>query len=247
MSTADYKDFIDGLSKANSFAEIHGVCAQICKEYGFEQFLYGARLPTSLTKPYYVFISGYPTEWWERYKQNNYIRLDPLVHFCSENTVPINWETVHSLAGEDPTARQLMGEAGEFGLRQGISIPIHTRQGDSAMLNFSTGETGDKTIARINGVAPFLFLLTTYVHEAAKRVFDDRDIPVKQNGLTLRERECLLWAAEGKTAWEISQILNISERTANFHLQNVTEKLGVINRQHAVARAVSQGIISPQL
>jgi len=64
--------------------------------------------------------------------------------------------------------------------------------------------------------------------------------------LTQREKECLLWATEGKTTWETSRILRISERTVTFHLQNVQGKLGVSNRQQAVARAVSLGIIEPQ-
>ncbi|MGD8937457.1 MAG: helix-turn-helix transcriptional regulator, partial [Thiogranum sp.] len=50
----------------------------------------------------------------------------------------------------------------------------------------------------------------------------------------------------GKTTWETSRILRISERTVTFHLQNVQGKLGVSNRQQAVARAVSLGIIEPQ-
>jgi DNA-binding CsgD family transcriptional regulator len=64
--------------------------------------------------------------------------------------------------------------------------------------------------------------------------------------LTPREQECLLWVTEGKTTWETSQILNISERTVTFHLQNTVDKLGVVNRQQAVARAVALGIIRPQ-
>ena len=55
-----------------------------------------------------------------------------------------------------------------------------------------------------------------------------------------------MWSAEGKTAWEISQILHISERTVVFHLQNASEKLGVVNRQQAVAHAISLGLVTPQ-
>ncbi len=63
--------------------------------------------------------------------------------------------------------------------------------------------------------------------------------------LTRRERECLLWAAEGKTTWEIALILCITGRTVNFHLQNAARKLVVVNRQQAVARAVALGLIRP--
>jgi DNA-binding CsgD family transcriptional regulator len=63
--------------------------------------------------------------------------------------------------------------------------------------------------------------------------------------LTVREKECLKWAADGKSAWEIGNILHISDRTVNFHLNNKVQKLGVTNRQHAVAKATLKGIIQP--
>lgn len=61
--------------------------------------------------------------------------------------------------------------------------------------------------------------------------------------LTSRERECLTWAAAGKSEWEISQILGISEHTSEKHLISAREKLGAVNRVHAVAEALRRGYI----
>lgn len=61
--------------------------------------------------------------------------------------------------------------------------------------------------------------------------------------LSPRERERVLWVAEGKTSWELGVILATSERTANFHLQNACAKLGVSNRQHAAAKATLLGLL----
>jgi DNA-binding CsgD family transcriptional regulator len=69
---------------------------------------------------------------------------------------------------------------------------------------------------------------------------------LKKIHLTEREKECLLWAAEGKTGWEIATIVNISERTVTFHLQNAAQKMGVVNRQQAISRALSMGLIEPR-
>ncbi|WP_367716208.1 autoinducer binding domain-containing protein [Nitratireductor sp. GISD-1A_MAKvit] len=60
--------------------------------------------------------------------------------------------------------------------------------------------------------------------------------------LTPREKECLQWAAQGKSEWEVSQILGISEHTAEKHLLNAKTKLGASNRVHAVAEAIRCGI-----
>ena len=62
--------------------------------------------------------------------------------------------------------------------------------------------------------------------------------------LSKREKEVLRWIAEGKTAWEISVILNISERTVSFHTSNILAKLNAVNKTHAVALAVSESILT---
>jgi DNA-binding CsgD family transcriptional regulator len=60
----------------------------------------------------------------------------------------------------------------------------------------------------------------------------------KQGGLTRREAEVLLWVSYGKTNKTVSEILGISPRTVNKHLEQVFRKLGVETRAAATAIAV---------
>ena len=57
--------------------------------------------------------------------------------------------------------------------------------------------------------------------------------------LSARERDALLFVAEGKTEWEIATILGVAESTARFHVDNARRKLGAVNRAHAVARLLA--------
>jgi DNA-binding NarL/FixJ family response regulator len=68
--------------------------------------------------------------------------------------------------------------------------------------------------------------------------------PADANLLSKREIQVLKWTAIGKTSWEISSILEISERTVNFHLGNITNKLGVSGRRAACSLAIAKGLIS---
>lgn len=61
--------------------------------------------------------------------------------------------------------------------------------------------------------------------------------------LSARERDSLAFVADGKTTWEISVILGISEATVRFHLDNARRKLGAVNRTHAVARLINLRVI----
>ena len=56
--------------------------------------------------------------------------------------------------------------------------------------------------------------------------------------LTERETDVLTWIANGKTAWEIGQLLNLSHRTIEWHVQRVLVKLDTANTTQAVANAL---------
>ena len=66
----------------------------------------------------------------------------------------------------------------------------------------------------------------------------DQAILQRACGLTSREAEVLLWISRGKPNRDIGEILNISPRTVNKHLEQIFVKLGVENRAAAAAAAV---------
>jgi len=57
--------------------------------------------------------------------------------------------------------------------------------------------------------------------------------------LTKRESEVLTWISQGKTNWETAQILQMSPRTVNKHLEQIFKKLNVQNRTAAARIALS--------
>ncbi len=65
----------------------------------------------------------------------------------------------------------------------------------------------------------------------------------KQVDLREREVETLTWAARGKTFWEIGEILGLSKRTVEFHLENARRKLGVATRTQALIKAATGHLI----
>ena len=74
---------------------------------------------------------------------------------------------------------------------------------------------------------------------AARYDGEEQRLLVAQHGLTAREAEVLLWISRGKQNREVSDILGISPRTVNKHLEQVFEKMGVENRASATAIAVT--------
>nr|WP_307774118.1 LuxR C-terminal-related transcriptional regulator [Luteimonas salinisoli] len=136
-------------------------------------------------------------------------------------------------------AKQQVRVAGDFGISAGITIPGFIRGADWAFMTFSTGHTLDlrEFDALVGPSVHFVSALQVSVDRVLRR-------PGPCPALTRREREVLRWAAIGKTSWEISLILGISERTVNFHVQGACRKLGVPGRRAACARAVALGLVA---
>lgn len=81
--------------------------------------------------------------------------------------------------------------------------------------------------------------MATYLHSARQELAQEDETPE----LTARESEVLTWTAAGKSYWEISMILGISERTVRFFMTNTRSKMGVVTNSQAVAQGVWRGII----
>ena len=103
--------------------------------------------------------------------------------------------------------------------------PLAIGLGDRASLHLNyLGEVGANEI---------LFRITSANKEA------DDDILKRQFGLTAREAEVLVWISKGKANRDIGEILGLSSRTVNKHLEQIYVKLGVENRASAAVKAAA--------
>jgi len=112
---------------------------------------------------------------------------------------------------------------------QGPDVPA----GAQASIQIGDGVVVECTFLRQTSAREWLFRLTE------KREGDAERILAERYGLTSREAEVLVWISRGKQNREISEILQISPRTVNKHLEQVFEKMGVENRASATAIAVA--------
>jgi DNA-binding CsgD family transcriptional regulator len=117
--------------------------------------------------------------------------------------------------------RSLTGEVGLFCIEADIPAEDWREQKPRLLTDFQT--------------------LANYFHQHILRIYGHN----ASNAILIsaRELDCLKWMAAGKTAWEASVILGISERTVRFHLNAAREKLNCLTTTQAVAKAVSQQLI----
>ncbi|MDX3773381.1 helix-turn-helix transcriptional regulator [Chromatiaceae bacterium AAb-1] len=112
-----------------------------------------------------------------------------------------------------------------------LLVPVVTSRPDYAclLLGFSNQSIEPKLAEKL---CWFWQVIAIYVYDTYRRVSGGSTVGDFQ--LTPREIECIHWTAQGKTSWEISRILGITERTVNFHLSNSMQKTGSSNRQQLI-------------
>jgi DNA-binding CsgD family transcriptional regulator len=186
-----------------------------------------------------IIISNLPEQWCKNYEQMDYAQIDPAARHCRVRVTPTLWWTEGGAesASRDAQTATFIEEARSFGLNSGVSFPVHGAGGAWGMLSLSCEQDLENSRVRLERSMPYNQLLSGYVFEAATRAAVPKR-PAEGQELTGREMECIAWCAEGKTSWEISKILGISERTVFFHIQNASRKLGASNRIQAVTLAM---------
>jgi len=128
---------------------------------------------------------------------------------------------------------------GTFDIAQGIIIPI----GRSANMPACAWLGGRNPELHADAILATQ-MISLFAASKAQALFSAGQRIEQSSGLTKREREVLQWAAAGKSAWEIGEILGIAKRTVDEHVQRASRKLNAINRTQAVATALRDGLIA---
>ncbi|CAJ1898974.1 LuxR family transcriptional regulator [Aeromonas jandaei] len=240
----EYLEHFTSVTDGDCLARLIG---QFALDMGYDDYGFTLIIPMSMQRPKVVLFNQCPAPWVQTYTDNNMLACDPVIQLARKQTLPIYWNRLDERARFlQEGSMNMMGLAAEFGLRNGLSFPLHGAGGENGILSFITSERASSDLLLES--SPILSWMSNYIFEAAIRVvrLNMQEAPAPEV-LTERETECLFWASEGKTSCEIACILGITERTVNYHLNQVTRKTGSMNRYQAIAKGVSSGILLPNL
>ena len=216
----------------------------LAEAQGFEYVLYATIASKHAKLATAFFHSNYPAAWQERYHAQKLHYVDPAVAHCLGSVVPIVWQPD---IYQTPEQRRLHEQACGFGLRSGISFPIHGPSGDFGVLSFASNQpASEKFGSAIAHFLPDLALIRDYAFASSQRFVSARSGAEPMPHLTKRELEVINWVMVVKSSWEISKITSCSEATINFHMSNIRQKFHVNTRQQALVKAIALGIIKPE-
>lgn len=228
---------LQALQSIQSEQQLFQTIASLGSELGFDYCTYGLRAPLPLATPKTLIFSNYPTAWQARYHAKNYLAIDPTVQHGMRSLLPVVWtDDLFSPVCE------LWEEARSFGLRYGQAQSIRDFNGVIGMLTLARSNE-PITETELEAKRFKMAWLTQTAHFGMSRCLTPKLMPEADAKLSNREIAVLRWTADGKTSGEISSILNIAERTVNFHINNAIIKLNATNKTSAAVKAAMLGLL----
>ncbi|AVW92057.1 helix-turn-helix transcriptional regulator [Celeribacter baekdonensis] len=234
--TADLQDFLEDIQQVETFEDFQSATENLRDLLAISHVVY--HWVNSVGERFGA--GTYSSEWVDRYLEKDYLRMDPVIFGCFQRFTPVNWK---KLDWSSKAAKAFFRDALDYGVgNQGYTIPIRGPNGQFALftLNHSaTDEDWDHLIFRTQRD------LVVVAHEFNKKAlaFEAVDESQSTPALSPRELSAITHIAKGLSRAQAAAELGISEHTLRVYIESARHKLGALNTTHAVARALSMGVI----
>ncbi|MGY3175439.1 LuxR family transcriptional activator of rhlAB and lasB [Pseudomonas sp. TE12234] len=217
------------ISQSETVENLWATCFKIIKEMKFDYFSYHIQYPTPFTNPRVQTYGNYPLDvssFLTRkspHRSTGHLKITPeqLTTFNQAQ----NHENLHTIKINDSI----------------FFITQSTQKPEGVVEHFFLARTHheiDRHELKISRT-----LMKTITEEAYRKLFNLNNTTSQTIFLSPREKEILLWGADGKTSEEIAIILGLSQDAINFHHKKIQKKLNTTNRVQAIAHAIVKGYL----
>ncbi|WP_299816453.1 autoinducer binding domain-containing protein [uncultured Jannaschia sp.] len=229
------ESLLERLDEATRLADLREAIVDLRNVYEVEHLVYhsvksGGEQWAALT---------YDDVWVKTYVERNFQTVDPVVLACFRGFTPIDWKR---LDWTGRAARQVLSEGLAHGLgNQGFSLPVRGPAGQFALFTVNHRVNDDSWNRFTRQNLHDLLLAAHYFNERALLL--DGDGSYSNASLSPRETDALTLLAAGMSRAKAAEKLKISEHTLRVYIESARFKLGAVNTTHAVANALSRGLI----
>ncbi|WP_066827744.1 LuxR family transcriptional regulator [Sphingomonas mali] len=240
MVLATAQKFALAVEAAASIGELGDLIDAITREMGFRYFALAHHVDIARSAQPAIRIHNYPPEWEAYFDAEGLGRSDPVHRASHLRNLGFPWTMLGELIDLTRRDREIIARSKCVGLADGYTVPAHIPGESEGSCSFATAagrtyRTEWLPLAQFVGAAAFA---------AARRLAGVRPIDSNRPHLSDRQRDCIYWAARGKSDWETSQILGIGHDTAIQHMKEARRRYGVINRTQLAIHALYDGALT---
>ncbi len=231
------QDFVREAAKCTNFAKLRQLVGETASELRFDYFAVVHHVRFGRPSPGSVKLTNYPAEWIGRIRERNTI-VDPILRAAERASSGFRWDEIDRILPLTERDRTVLKRAARHGLGEGFTVPNHVPGEAFGSCHFAVG--AGKTLPNENMYAAQL--IGSFAFEAARRLVGEKaessEAYQEPAPLTDRQRECVIFAARGKSDSVIAQILDIKPRTVNEHIEAAKRRYCVATRTQLIVRAL---------
>ncbi len=212
--------------------EILRLLRQVATEAGFSHFMV-ARPPSGDGQRFQdrLVLSNWPADLVRQYDQSEAFAASPVVERLRQTRLPVYGDATLLLPAGQPADPALHAAFSTLGIASVFAVMMQTADDQGFIFTLA----GSRALPEMDEV-PRLYFALLQIMDRYERTMTSRAATTER--LSMREVECLRWAAAGKSSDEIAIILGISAYTVSSYFKTATRKLGAVNRMQAIARAI---------
>lgn len=230
-----FEKLIDASAVASNELALKAALHKLTGELGFDCYAYLNLRPNETYA-----VSSYPPAWQERYFSRLYANVDPVVTAAKRKMRAFSWTEDRS-RNLNKDVRRFYSEAGDFGIRSGVSIPVKIGFGNVAILTLASNKLerySEDAIDPVVAAASVAQVHTKFSRQSAATTIAEHLVVLKAE-----ERICLKWSAEGKTLEDIAVLEGMKYHNVCFHIKQARKKLDALSVQQATALATRLNLI----
>ncbi|ODU67536.1 helix-turn-helix transcriptional regulator [Novosphingobium percolationis] len=239
---ASAKTLLGLVEGVGSRDELSLAMSEVTKALGFQYFALTHHVDLLKVGGGAIRLHNYPGQWADHYDRQALSLSDPVHRASHVTAIGFQWAQIPFLIPLSRGDRVILAQGQNQGIGDGYTVPVNVPGEACGSCSFANDLGRPLPLDDL----PFAQLVGAVAFEKARRLWLPRGVidQIRRPVLTDRQRDCLLWAARGKTDWEISRILGISEETVARHIRMACDKYGVNKRLSVIVYAMTDGTIT---
>lgn len=238
QTIATFRDFVRMVTESKNADDLGDALHRMSALMGFDYFALTHHVDIVREPASSIRVTNYPMRWADYYDANALGVSDPVHRASHVTSVGFSWTNLPYMIPLTPRDRDMLERGRLEGIGDGFTIPANVPGEAHGSCSFANpaGRPIDQDML------PLAQLVGAFAFEGARRMWSMRKVQTDPAPtLTDRQRDCVFWVARGKSDWEISRILGVSEETVTMHLKQARERYGVQKRTSLVIHALYEG------
>lgn len=229
--------FVEASRCVSSLDELRALTSDAVVELGFDYFAILHLVDFTRPPPGTFQLGTFPVGWLGVQRERRYLADDPVIAACQYASAGFVWEELPKLLRLTDRQRTVMNASLREGLGDGFTVPNHVPGEPLGCVSFVVRPGHELPTAAI----PAAQSIGNFAFEAGRRIVRNGSgmgFTPRLPPLSARQIDCIVLIAKGKSDSVAAQLMGISPRTVNQHVEAAKRRYEVASRQQLIVRAL---------